>query len=133
MANIFGIGIDAVQIDRMDPEKLSAHVISRLFHPDEIIEARSLNERMQAQYYASRFAAKEAFAKALGVGFTKVIPSEVCVKSEESGKPELCIEGATANYVNARSMMIHLSLTHEKNMALAMVILERLEECDGKK
>lgn len=127
MAQIVGIGIDAVQIERFSAGRFSQHAIKRLFHHSEVAAGLALEGRQQEEYFASRFAAKEAFAKALGVGFTQVIPSEIAVLTDEAGKPHLQVEGKTASFSQPDTLHIHLSLTHEGPLALAFVVLEKRE------
>ena len=81
-----------------------------------------------AQSYASRFAAKEAFLKALQTGWRgKITWHDIEVASSESGVPELKIHGeARAILENLGAMKIHLSLSHTTEQAIAQVILERL-------
>ncbi len=61
---VSGIGVDVVNIQRM--ERLSDHVKSRIFHPRELDEAKTMAEGVQAEFLAGRFAAKEALGKASG-------------------------------------------------------------------
>lgn len=125
MARIVGIGIDAVQIERFSVERFSKYAITRLFHRSEVTAGLALEGRQQEEFFASRFAAKEAFAKALGVGFTQVIPSEIAVVCNKAGQPHLQLEGKTANFSRPDELHIHLSLTHEGPLALAFVVLEK--------
>jgi holo-[acyl-carrier protein] synthase len=124
---IIGIGVDAVTIERLGAAKLSDHALSRLFHPEEVAQALQLDGLRRAEFLASRFAAKEAFAKALGCGFSKVVPCEVCVRGDALGKPSLHTEGKTAALIDTAHAVIHLSLTHEGPLAMAFVVIESVD------
>ena len=129
MGKIYGIGVDAVSVDRLIQKRMTSHIVRRMFHPEEVEQAGNLEDPRRAEFLASRFAAKEAFAKALGVGFTKVRPSDVCVRCDAAGKPMLYIFGNTAHDEVLEHLDIHLSLTHEASMAIAFVVLEYREGC----
>lgn len=121
---IVGTGIDAVNINRS--KKLNSDFITRWYHADEIKEYEKLSgahEDIRAQFLASRFAVKEAYAKARGTGFgSSVIPSEICTCKDKNGKPFIKLYGTTLK--NAGKENIHLTITHEDPLAIAMVILE---------
>ncbi|MGD1821309.1 MAG: holo-ACP synthase [Pleomorphochaeta sp.] len=115
------IGIDIVNIERMS--KLNNHAINRLFNKVEVIKANSINnEKVKFEYLAGRFAAKEALAKALGVGFTKLIPSEILVTNLESGQPIIELEGKTLDTYNNLKMQV--SISHDYPCAVAIVMIE---------
>jgi holo-[acyl-carrier protein] synthase len=129
MAEIFGIGIDAVEISRMESERISNHAVGRLFHPSEVVQAKSLEGRRRAEYLASRFAAKEAFAKALGTGFRDLVPAEIAVVIDNLGKPSIMLCGKSGERFAEKRLIAHLSISHEGPMAMAFVVLEK---CGGK-
>lgn len=122
---VLGIGIDAVSIERMTSKAIKEHVVRRLFHPAEVAQADTLKEHARAQFLASRFAAKEAFGKALGCGMCGLVPAEIEVVTDALGRPSIHLEGRTAQYVQelAPDCKILLSLTHEPPLALAQVVL----------
>lgn len=121
---IKGIGIDAVSIERV--KKLNKHFLEKVYNEHELEDYALLenaHEDIKAQFLASRFAAKEAYAKACGTGFCEtVIPKEIYVRQESSGKPSLVLCGKTLD--NAPRAAVHLSITHEKPLAIAFVIIE---------
>ena len=124
---ILGTGIDAVSIQRA--KKLQGRVLQKIFNASELAEYEALNahEDIRAQFLASRFAVKEAYAKARGTGFNSVvIPNEIITRKEADGKPYVELCGKTLD--NAPHCVIHLSLTHEEPLAIAMVILESVSE-----
>lgn len=128
MSNIRGIGVDAVAIERMDSQRMGSHVLSRLFHESEYREAMALPEEQRGEYFASRFAAKEAFVKALGTGFRGIAPKDIAVVVDQLGRPSLEISSELRESLRLDSVVIHLSMTHEQSLALAFVVLE---ECNG--
>ena len=131
MSNIYGIGVDAVAIERMQAPAITEHAVGRLFHPSEVEQARSLEGRRRAEFLASRFAAKEAFAKAMGTGFRNLIPADIAVSVDAQGKPSIQLSGAAETRFDTTRMVIHLSLTHEGPLAMAFVVVETLGGVDG--
>lgn len=123
---IAGIGIDSVSIDRIS--KLNEKTLNKIFHPKELEECSSFGSKERInQFLAVRFAAKEAFLKALGCGFNgKILPKEIRVVKNCDGLPHLEISGTTS--IKLDNYRIFLSLTHEPPLATAMVVLERIED-----
>ncbi|MDC7251092.1 MAG: holo-ACP synthase [Sphaerochaetaceae bacterium] len=117
------IGVDIVNIERIS--KLNDYAIKRLFNKVEVDKANSItNEKSRVEFLAGRFAAKEALAKALGVGFTKLIPSEIVITNLDSGQPEIKIEGKTLDaYPN---LEMQVSISHDYPCAVAVVLVEDL-------
>jgi holo-[acyl-carrier protein] synthase len=125
---IYGIGVDLVQVARIERAvaRYGDRFLARVFTPDEIAYCR--NKSWAAAGFALRFAAKEAFSKALGVGLRKdgIRWREVEVIPNRLGKPELSVSGRAAQLCEAAGITgMHLSLTDEDSRALAVVILER--------
>ncbi len=122
---IFGIGTDLVEIDRIDRcvEKWGDRFLKRVFCQQEI--ERCLCTVRPASCLAARFAAKEAFVKALGTGFRSGMgPGQICVVQDELGKPDFHLRGRVLQAVQELAITgWHLSLSHEKGHALAVVIL----------
>ncbi len=123
---IVGVGIDSVSISRIAVliDRYGRRFLEKVFTEDEI--AKGLRRRDAAQYFAARFAAREAFFKALGTGWGRGIPlKEVSVAREESGQPLLSLSGRALKTTESRGTSIsHLSLSHEADIAQAIVILE---------
>ena len=121
---ILGIGVDAVSIERAG--KLSGRTLEKMFNEAELEEYKALETAhpdIKAQFLASRFAVKEAYAKARGTGFCDiVVPNEIRTAKEEDGRPCVVLCGKTLD--NAPRAAVHLSITHEKPLAIAMVVLE---------
>ena len=125
MIVIVGVGIDLVEIARMETGLGKEHGLNeQLFTERE--RAFCESKAMPAQHYAARFAAKEAFLKALGTGWRDGIGfREIEVTADALGKPELQLRGAAKAQAGARSARaIHLSLSHDAAHAIAVVILE---------
>ncbi len=120
---IYGIGTDLVEISRMDPLRLKDHVLKRLFHPDELASLPPQEHRVK-EYLAARFAAKEAFSKALGTGFTTFGPSDICTTRNKSGKPVMVLSEKVQKLLPQGEVRIHVSLSHEREVASAMVVIE---------
>jgi len=120
---IFGIGVDSVQCERMNENRMSSHIISRLFHKDEVA-LMPVEQESRKVYLASRFAAKEAFVKAVGEGFRFCAPHSICVKNDEKGKPYFTFDDDVKDNLPAHISNIHLSITHEGSIATAFVVLE---------
>jgi holo-[acyl-carrier protein] synthase len=122
---ISGIGIDIVHVDRIKHWMKEPGLVSRFFHPQEIDAAISRGSSAPFSL-AARFAAKEAFGKALGTGLAKMKLKDIFVENDHNGKPELFLEGtAKACFEELGGGRIHVSLTHEGANAVAIVIVEK--------
>ena len=123
---IKGTGIDIVQIKRMEKWLSDIMLLKRFFHQDEIIYAQSLGKNAAASL-AARFAAKEAYGKALGTGLANLSLNEIMVFNNNNGKPEIKLFGSAYSALEkSGSNKVHISLTHEKDNAVAIVILEEV-------
>jgi holo-[acyl-carrier protein] synthase len=121
---IKGIGVDSVSIPRFIKKNFSSHIIQRMFHPSEVKQIHTLEGESRFSFMASRFAAKEAFVKALGEGFRAIAPSHIAVVVDELGKPTLQLDEKDRMRLHLENVRIHLSLTHEDPTAIAFVVLE---------
>lgn len=120
-----GVGIDIIEVNRI--EKLitsSDRFKQRIYTQNEVdyCEAR----KNKAQNYAARFAAKEAFLKAIGTGWRSGVAfREIEVVNDEQGKPEIHLHGRTKKITQDRHIKnIQLSLSHVKELAVAVVVVE---------
>ena len=123
---VTGIGIDMVLVHRLKRWLDTPGLLERYFHPQELAISR-LNGKSAHLSLAARFAAKEAFGKALGTGLAGIVLKDIMVISHNNGRPEMrlintALEALEKNGANR----VHLSLTHEKDYAAAMVVLEVL-------
>ncbi len=124
---IVGTGVDIVEVSRVAEaiERHGERIERRVFTDEEIAYCRGRGARM-AECYAARFAAKEAFTKALGTGVAGGISwNEIGVTRASSGKPALTLTGVAAE--RAEGLLVHLSLSHTASAAIAMVVIERIE------
>jgi len=121
---ITGIGIDIVKVKRMEKWLSNSDLLERFFHPEELAYVLSRG-KSAAQSLAARFAAKEAFGKALGTGFADIALKDIMVYNKSSGKPEIKLfDTAQKALEKNEAGRVHISLSHEKENAIAMVILE---------
>ena len=128
---ISGVGIDLVRIERIARWIDRPGLIERFFHPEEI-EAATSRGAGKAASLAARFAAKEAFGKALGTGLSGLELREVCVHNDERGQPFVTLHGASAVLFAARGGgNVHCSLSHEKDYAIALVVIEAVAPLAG--
>lgn len=122
---IYGIGTDVIEIERVKNqlEKVPG-LKEKVFTPDEIIYCES--KKRYEQHYSARFAAKEAFFKALGTGWSEGLAYiEVEIFNLENGKPEINLYGKSKEIADKKGIKkIFVSISHIKEMANAMVILE---------
>jgi phosphopantethiene--protein transferase domain len=124
---IQGIGIDLVENERIEKiiGKWGQKFLQRVFSEEEI---NYCGRHIQASiHYGARFAAKEAFLKALGIGLGMGVKlREIEVVHDDNGKPDLSVrDGAHVQIEKREIKRIHLSLTHTKNYATAIVLLEK--------
>ena len=123
---IFGVGTDVVEISRIEAalKRHGERFALRILCPPEL--ERFKRHRLPANYLAKRFAAKEAFTKALGTGIKS--PANwhgVWVRNLASGKPVLEFSDALQKLLSTKAITsAHVSLSDEKGVAFATVILE---------
>lgn len=125
---IVGIGTDLCSISKLEGvlERTGQRFLDRCFTPGE--QADCGDGLSQSKRLAVRFAAKEAFMKAVGLGWTNGMRwVDIAVAHDERGKPHLEVAGFAAQYAKKLGAhSIYVSLSHEGDMALAVVILESL-------
>lgn len=123
---ILGLGTDIIEIFRIKAsiERHLGAFLEHVFTPDEIAEASKRKDRMQ--YYAGRWAAKEALSKALGCGIGANCGwHDICILNGIHGAPEMTITGKALESASAMGLKkIHVSISHEKRYAAATVIIE---------
>ncbi|HEX7055207.1 MAG TPA: holo-ACP synthase [Burkholderiales bacterium] len=123
---IYGVGTDVVEIERIRAvlARYGERFARRILCEPEL--RRFENHRLKAHYLAKRFAAKEAFTKALGTGIRA--PANwhgVWVRNLPSGKPVLEFSAALRELMDERGVTAaHVSLSDEKGVAFATVVLE---------
>ena len=127
---IFGIGIDLAEVRRIREsfQKFGTRFQRRVFTPDEIAFCETLPDPPDGRAgkylsYAARFAAKEAFSKALGTGLRGAIGwAEIQVNDNERTRPTMTVFGAARRLLGDRRVSV--SLSHIRDYATAMVVIE---------
>lgn len=131
---ILGIGSDIVMISRIKAlmDRWGSRFLNRLFTENEqLYAAQSATLEGQARTLAKRFAAKEAFVKALGTGFREgFLFKDIEVGNTTLGKPYIITHKSANDMIESclcppSVCKIHLSLSDERNMAMAFVVLEK--------
>ena len=120
---ICGVGTDIVEISRIREaaEKWGDSFLKRVFNSEELTYCYSKND--PAMHLAARFAAKEACIKAVSAFMTgHLAMRDIGVSNEESGKPLITINKSG---VIPNDIKLHLSISHERNYAVASVIAEQ--------
>ena len=123
---IFGVGTDIVKTNRIKKLLRGKNVLEKLFNKEEIIKCKRIKKT--ANCFAKRFAAKEAFSKALGTGISKGIKfNQIVVLNEKNGKPFIKLIENTKkiveNKLKKKNYKILLSLTDEDKYAVAFVTI----------
>jgi holo-[acyl-carrier protein] synthase len=118
------VGCDLVTVSRFEKLLANQHFLDRVFHPVE--RAYCLQQAKPIHHWAARFAAKEAFVKALGTGFytENVTPDQVWVNREPNGRPFLCLSDHVLQLLNNSGFKSwDVSLSHHGDAAMAVVLL----------
>ena len=126
---IYGVGTDIVNIDRVKKilSKNRDGFVKRVLSEHE--QALFANKADSAEYFAKRFAAKEAFAKALGTGIGHVVSfQDLTVRNNENGKPHFIPSEKLRQYLVENNIkQAHLSISDESQNAIAFVVLEKFD------
>jgi holo-[acyl-carrier protein] synthase len=121
---IAGIGVDLVLARRLERWRNIPGLLERYFHPQELSVSLSRGAGA-ALSLAARFAAKEALGKALGTGLSGLTLRDINVVNRSNGRPELELRGTALSALERNgAVKVHLSLAHEQEYAIAMVVLE---------
>ncbi len=131
---IFGIGTDVCDVRRIRSvwQRRGQRFAERILGPRELqifdvrmrkVEARGIS------YLATRFSAKEAFSKAIGVGIHPPMSWRHCeILNLPGGKPDLHLSGALAEWFEARRLIGHVSVSDESDVATSFVVVETRNE-----
>ncbi len=126
---IYGIGTDLVNIERVKKilSKNRDGFVKRVLSEHE--QALFANKADSAAYCAKRFAAKEAFAKALGTGIGRVVSfQDLTVRNNENGKPHFIVSEKLRQFLVEKNIkQAHLSISDESQNAIAFVVLEMFD------
>jgi len=126
--NTLGIGIDIIENKRVKKSILNKRFVSRIFSNSEIRDSKkSVNK---AGFFSKRFAAKEAFSKALGTGFRNGLNfKDISIVNDKFGKPFIKKSNKINNFMKmkfkTKKINILLSISDEKKHSVAFVILEK--------
>jgi holo-[acyl-carrier protein] synthase len=127
---IFGIGTDICDIRRIEAvlSRRGERFAEKVLGTRELAVFRARRERAAARgvrYLATRFSAKEAFAKAIGLGLRMPMTWRACeVVNTPGGKPVVELNGELAAWFSARGLSAHVSLSDESDYATAFVVVE---------
>ena len=127
---IYGIGTDVCDIRRIAAtlERRGERFAEKVLGPHEIEVFRARRAKLESRgvaYLATRFAVKEAFAKAIGLGLRTPMTWRNCeVVKAASGQPQIRLHGALALWFAERGLIAHVSLSDESDVATAFVVIE---------
>ena len=123
---IYGIGTDIVAVERLAGmfERHGENAAAKLLAPAEMADFAAAPDK--GRFLAKRFAAKEAFAKALGIGVRApaTLPA-IAVGHDPLGKPAFAYSDQLAALLRDKRLSAHLSISHERDYAVAFVILQQ--------
>ena len=125
---IIGTGVDIVENSRIKKLILNNSLLNRVFTNEEILISKNMKNK--SSYFAKRFAAKEAFVKALGTGFRNGFNfKDISVINDKLGKPSFFITKKIKNIIKKRfkinSFNFFLSISDEKKYSIAFVIFQK--------
>jgi holo-[acyl-carrier protein] synthase len=124
---IAGIGVDVVHVRRMERWRIIPGLLERYFHADEIAAVLSKGSGAVLSL-AAHFAAKEAFGKALGTGLAGIELKDIMVVNQHNGRPTIQVFNTALDALHRSGAdRVHISLTHERDNAIAMVVLETVD------
>jgi holo-[acyl-carrier protein] synthase len=123
---VLGLGTDLIEIERVQQslDRFGERFMQKVFTAGEV--AYCQRKKHAAESFAARFAAKEAAAKALGTGISRGISwKEIEVRRQPGERPTLHLSGRAAERADAMGVRhLQLSLTHSRDVAMAVVIAE---------
>ncbi|MCY4746773.1 holo-ACP synthase [Pelomonas sp. UHG3] len=128
---IYGIGTDICDIRRIRDTlaRRGERFAEKVLGPHEMAVFRERHAKVAARgeaYLATRFAAKEAFSKAIGMGMRMPMTWRAMeVVKARSGKPEVALHGELAEWFKAQRLSAHVTVSDEQDYAVAFVVVER--------
>jgi holo-[acyl-carrier protein] synthase len=128
---VFGIGTDICDLRRMRQtwQRRGERFAERVLGPRELQVFQARRQRHEARglrFLATRFSAKEAFSKAIGLGIRMPMTWSSCeILNEPSGKPVILLSGALAMWFAERDLVAHVSVSDETDYVAAFVVVER--------
>ena len=127
---IYGVGTDICDVRRiaLTLARRGERFAQKVLGPHEIEVFRARRAKVEARgvsYLATRFSAKEAFAKAIGLGMRMPMTWRDCeIVKAPSGKPQIRLHGALAAWFDARGLQAHVSVSDETDYAASFVVVE---------
>ena len=123
---LYGIGTDIVRVERIKKSLKNKNFLKRVFNHQEILKCKKLANKYNC--FAKRFAAKEAFSKALGTGIAKGIKfNEIELLNNSNGKPYIVLKGktlrVTKKIIKKNLFKFFVTLSDEKKYSIATVII----------
>jgi holo-[acyl-carrier protein] synthase len=124
---IYGVGTDIVEVARVQAsiDQFGDDFAKRILAESELESYQA--SKIKPRFLAKRFAAKEAFSKALGTGIREPATFQnIAISHDELGKPLLKLSKVLQDFVNTKNItQMHISISDEKNLAAAFVVLEK--------
>ncbi|MFT3817606.1 MAG: holo-ACP synthase [Rubrivivax sp.] len=130
---IYGIGTDVCDVRRVRAalQRRGERFAERVLGERELVVFRARRARAEVRgvaYLATRFSAKEAFSKAIGLGIRMPMSWSACeILNEPSGKPYVRLSGELAAWFQARGLQAHVTVSDETDYAASFVVVETLE------
>jgi holo-[acyl-carrier protein] synthase len=126
--HIIGNGVDIIKNSRINNSLKIKGFLNRIFTEKEIQQGKKLKNKIN--FYAKRFAAKEAFVKAIGTGFRSEINFiDIEIKNYKSGKPYILLSKKLKNFLQKKFKIqkykVFLSLSDEKDYSIAFVVIDK--------
>ncbi len=131
---IYGIGTDICDIRRIEASlgRRGERFALKVLGPTEVEVFRARRAKVESRgisYLATRFSAKEAFSKAIGMGMHMPMTWRACeILNGPSGKPELRLHGALAVWFEEKGLIAHVTLSDETDYATSFVVVEKKEK-----
>jgi holo-[acyl-carrier protein] synthase len=123
---IASIGVDIAEVKRLEEAAVrwGKRFLDKVYTQSEIAFCEGRPNKYQS--YAARFAGKEAVSKCLGTGFRRgVYPNLIEIADNEKSRPTVKLHGKAAEF--GRDFVFHLSLSHDKNMVVAVAVMEKVD------
>ncbi len=130
---VYGIGTDICDVRRIATTlaRRGERFAEKVLGPNEIEVFRSRRAKVEARgisYLATRFSAKEAFSKAIGLGLHMPMTWRACeILNAPSGQPQIRLHGELARWFESRRLRAHVSITDETDYAASFVVVESPE------
>ena len=126
--HIIGNGVDIIKNSRINNSLKIKGFLNRIFTQKEIEQGKKLKNKIN--FYAKRFAAKEAFVKAIGTGFRSDINFiDIEIKNYKNGKPYISLSKKLNNFLQKKFKIqkykVFLSLSDEKDYSIAFVVIDK--------